>query len=181
MKDCLTFFGGTSIFYSRGNKFKKTSIVIIPITQTKTSKSHSHFIPVGVQLGLERLSAHLQILWKYKKTADFLRNQRLNMVAGTGLEPAASGLWGSLKGKSESFRLRFVLFTTVRSADFPLFPSRPARFFRILGQKWVRSSLWTVCKAEIPATGVSYSSHTHLILWNDLHFRQGLYNKLKWL
>lgn len=93
MKDCLTFFGGTSIFYSRGNKFKKTSIVIIPITQTKTSKSHSHFIPVGVQLGLERLSAHLQILWKYKKTADFLRNQRLNMVAGTGLEPAASGLW----------------------------------------------------------------------------------------
>ena len=29
---------------------------------------------------------------KYKKTADFLRNQRLNMVAGTGLEPAASGL-----------------------------------------------------------------------------------------
>lgn len=28
----------------------------------------------------------------YKKTADFLRNQRLNMVAGTGLEPAASGL-----------------------------------------------------------------------------------------
>ena len=28
-----------------------------------------------------------------KKTADFLRNQRLNMVAGTGLEPAASGLW----------------------------------------------------------------------------------------
>jgi len=30
---------------------------------------------------------------KYKKTADFLRNQRLNVVAGTGLEPAASGLW----------------------------------------------------------------------------------------
>ncbi len=29
---------------------------------------------------------------KYKKTADFSRNQRLNMVAGTGLEPAASGL-----------------------------------------------------------------------------------------
>ena len=40
--------------------------------------------------------------------------------------------------KSESFRLRFVLFTTVHSADFPLFPSSPAHFFRILGQKWVK-------------------------------------------
>lgn len=29
---------------------------------------------------------------KIQKTADFLLNQRLNMVAGTGLEPAASGL-----------------------------------------------------------------------------------------
>ena len=45
---------------------------------------------------------------------------------------------GCLKAKSESFRIRFVLFTTVRSADLPLFPSRPARFFRILGQKWVK-------------------------------------------
>ena len=47
-------------------------------------------------------------------------------------------LVGCLTHKSESFRLRFVLFATVHSADFPLFPSRPARFFRILGQKWVR-------------------------------------------
>ena len=31
-----------------------------------------------------------------------------------------------------------MLFATVRSADFPLFPSSPARFFRILGQNWVR-------------------------------------------
>lgn len=29
---------------------------------------------------------------KVQKTADFLRNRRLNVVAGTGLEPAASGL-----------------------------------------------------------------------------------------
>ena len=48
-------------------------------------------------------------------------------------------LVGCLTHKSESFRLRFVLFTTVRSADFPLFPSSPARFFRVLGQKWVRN------------------------------------------
>ena len=60
------------------------------------------------------------------------------MVAGGGLEPPTSGLWGSLKHKSESFRLRFVLFATIRSADFPLFPSSPACFFRILGQNWVR-------------------------------------------
>ena len=54
------------------------------------------------------------------------------------LEPPAFWFVGCLKGKSESFRLRFVLFTTIRSADFPLFPSSPARFFRILGQNWVR-------------------------------------------
>jgi len=34
--------------------------------------------------------------------------------------------------------VQFVLFTTVRSADFPLFPSSPVRFFRILGQNWVK-------------------------------------------
>ena len=48
-------------------------------------------------------------------------------------------LVGCLTHKSELFRLRFVLFATVRSADLPLFPSSPARFFRILGQKWVRN------------------------------------------
>ena len=36
-------------------------------------------------------------------------------------------LVGCLTHKSESFRLRFVLFATVHSADFPLFPSSPAR------------------------------------------------------
>ena len=54
------------------------------------------------------------------------------------LEPPAFWSVGCLTHKSESFRLRFVLFTTVRSADLPLSPSGPARFFRILGQKWVR-------------------------------------------
>ena len=55
-----------------------------------------------------------------------------------GFEPLTFWSVGCLKGKSESFRLRFVLFTAVRSADFPLFPSSPARFFRILGQNWVK-------------------------------------------
>ena len=54
------------------------------------------------------------------------------------LEPPAFWSVGCLTHKSEPFRLRFVLFATVCSADFPLFPSSPARFFRILGQKWVR-------------------------------------------
>ena len=61
-----------------------------------------------------------------------------DLVAETGLEPATSGLCGSLKHKSESFRLRFVLFTAIRSVSFPLFPSSPVRFFRVLGQNWVR-------------------------------------------
>ena len=47
-------------------------------------------------------------------------------------------LVGCLTHKSESFRLRFVLFAAVRSADFPLFPSSPARSNSILGQNWVR-------------------------------------------
>ena len=54
------------------------------------------------------------------------------------LEPPAFWSVGCLKGKSESFRLRFVLFTAIRSANFPLFPPSPARFFRILGQNWVK-------------------------------------------
>ena len=49
-------------------------------------------------------------------------------------------LVGCLTHKSESFRLRFVLFATVHSADFPLFPSRPTRSNPILSQKWVRES-----------------------------------------
>ena len=55
-----------------------------------------------------------------------------------GFEPPAFWSVGCLKGKSESFRLRFVLFTTIRSADFPLFPSSPARSNSILGQNWVK-------------------------------------------
>ena len=64
----------------------------------------------------------------------------VNMARREGFEPPAFWSVGCLKGKSESFRLRFALFTTVRSADFPLFPFSPARFFRILGQNWVREN-----------------------------------------
>ena len=66
---------------------------------------------------------------------------RLPLVRREGFEPPAFWSVGCLTRKSELFRLRFVLFTTVRSADFPLFPSGPARSNSILGQNWVRSSL----------------------------------------
>ena len=60
------------------------------------------------------------------------------LVRREGFEPPAFWSVGCLKGKSELFRLRFVLFTTVRSADLPLFPSGSARSDSILGQNWVR-------------------------------------------
>lgn len=64
---------------------------------------------------------------------------------------------GCLTHKSESFRLRFVLFTTVHSADFPLFPSSPARFFRILGQKWIRIYLQVFFNAGMLFASVSHT------------------------
>ena len=66
------------------------------------------------------------------------------MVRREGFEPPAFWSVGCLTHKSESFRLRFVLFATVRSADFPLFPSSPAHSHSILGQKWVRHDFTAV-------------------------------------
>ena len=65
---------------------------------------------------------------------------RLLLVRREGFEPPAFWSVGCLTHKSESFRLRFVLFATVRSADIPLFPSGPARSNSILGQNWVKRS-----------------------------------------
>ena len=76
-----------------------------------------------------------------KETAVLLkttRQQVRKMIANE--EPPAFWSVGCLKGKSESFRLRFVLFTAVRSADLPLFPSSPACSGSVLGQKWVKIS-----------------------------------------
>ena len=69
-----------------------------------------------------------------------IRRFRGLLVRREGFEPPAFWSVGCLKGKSEPFRLRFVLFTTIRSADFPLFPSSPARSNSILGQNWVKHS-----------------------------------------
>lgn len=60
------------------------------------------------------------------------------LVRGDGFAPLAFWSAGCHKAKSEPFRLRFALFAAVRSVDFPLFPTGPACFFRVLGQKWVR-------------------------------------------
>ena len=62
-----------------------------------------------------------------------------------GFEPLTFWSVGCLKGKSEPFWLQLVLFTTVRSADFPLFPPRPTRSNPILGQKWVKKGFYN-CK-----------------------------------
>ena len=82
----ITQWTSTNIISHKPFKYK----ISVHILQSPQNPFPPILHPVGVQLGPERLSVSLQ---KYKKTADFLRNQRLNMVAGTGLEPAASGLW----------------------------------------------------------------------------------------
>ena len=93
-------------------------------------------LPLGSAFGSGKSSGRKQQLMQTKRpeTVRF----RVFLARREGFEPPAFWSVGCLKGKSESFRLRFVLFTAARSADFPLFPSSPARFFRILGQKWVR-------------------------------------------
>ena len=92
----------------------------------------------GQRLGQEKAASENSNLRKAKvlKIGRF----RGLLVRREGFEPPAFWSVGCLKAKSESFWLQFVLFTTVRSVSFPLFPSSPARFFRILGQNWVKRS-----------------------------------------
>ena len=92
----------------------------------------------GQRLGQEKAASENSNLRKAKVLE--IRRFRGLLVRREGFEPPAFWSVGCLKGKSESFRLRFVLFAAVRSTDFPLFPSSPARFFRVLGQKWVNGS-----------------------------------------
>ena len=70
------------------------------------------------------------------------------MVRREGFEPPAFWSVGCLKAKSEPFRLRFAPFTAIRSADFPLFPPRPAHSNSILGQKWVKEEFGQSCKLK---------------------------------
>ena len=90
----------------------------------------------GQRLGQEKAASENSNLRKAKVLE--IRRSRGLLVRREGFEPPAFWSVGCLKGKSELFRLHFVLFTTVRSADFPLFPSSPACFGSVLGQKWVK-------------------------------------------
>ena len=64
----------------------------------------------------------------YRRAAGNTQRQRITLAVRIQESPAFWSV-GCLKHKSKPFRLRFALFTTIRSADFPLFPSSPARFF----------------------------------------------------
>ena len=92
--------------------------------------------PLGSAFGSEKNSGRKQQLMQTKRP-ETLRF-RVFLARREGFEPPAFWSVGCLTRKSEPFRLRFVLFTTVRSADFPLFPSGPARSNSILGQNWVK-------------------------------------------
>ena len=92
----------------------------------------------GQRLGQKKVTRPNSNLRKAKVLE--IRRFRGLLVRREGFEPPAFWSVGCLKAKSESFRLRFVLFTAIRSVSFPLFPSKPARFFRILGQNWVKRS-----------------------------------------
>ena len=93
-------------------------------------------LPLGSAFGSEKSSGRKQQLMQTKRP-ETLRF-RVFLARREGFEPPAFWSVGCLKGKSEPFRLRFVLFATVRSADIPLFPSGPARSNSILGQNWVK-------------------------------------------
>ena len=82
---------------------------------------------------------------------------RVFLARREGFEPPAFWSVGCLKAKSESFRIRFVLLAIIRSADFPLFPSRPACSGSVLGQKWVKISSQAVFKAGMSFTKVSHT------------------------
>ena len=92
----------------------------------------------GQRLGQKRAASKNNNLRK-TKILETLRFRGF-LARREGFEPPAFWSVGCLKVKSESFRLRFVLFTTVRSADIPLFPSGSARSNSILGQNWVKRS-----------------------------------------
>ena len=111
-------------------------------------------LPLGSAFGSEKSSGRKQQLMQTKRP-EALRF-RVFLARREGFEPPAFWSVGCLKHKSESFRLRFVLFTAARSADLPLFPSRPARSNSILGQNWVRE------KFEITKQKLSVCENVYL-------------------
>ena len=90
-------------------------------------------LPLGSAFGSGKSSGRKQQLMQTKRP-EALRF-RVFLARREGFEPPAFWSVGCLKGKTEPFRLRFVLFTAVRSADFPLFPSSSARSNSYSGSK----------------------------------------------
>ena len=95
--------------------------------------------PFACALNVRRI-----LVWNYKKFRSNLE-KIIQIPFGIwiiarrkGFEPLTFWSVGCLKGKLEPFWLQLVLFTTVRSANFPLFLSRPPRSNSVLGQKWVK-------------------------------------------
>ena len=101
----------------------------------------------------------------YRRAAGNTQRQRITLAVRIQESPAFWSV-GCLKHKSESFRLRFVLFTAVYSAGFPLFPSGAAPSNPILGQKWVKISSQAVFKVGMSFTRVFHTEGmpiSHLI------------------
>ena len=123
-------------------------------------------LPLGSAFGSEKSSGRKQQLMQIKRP-ETLRF-RVFLARREGFEPPACWSVGCLTHKSEPFRLRFVLFTAVRSADFPLFPSGPACIFRVLGQKWVKDR----CMAGEFEQSVCI--HTERLIGQQLFLPKGL-------
>ena len=89
----------------------------------------------GQRLGQKRVAGKNDNLCK-TKILEILRFRGF-LARREGFEPPAFWSVGCPEEKTEPFRLRFMLFTTVYWMDFPLFPSGAAPSNPILGQKWV--------------------------------------------
>ena len=123
-------------------------------------------LPLGSVFGSEKSSGRKQQLMQAKRP-EALRF-RVFLARREGFEPPAFWSVGCLTHKSEPFRLRFVLFTAVHSADFPLFPSSPARSNPILGQNWVKDR----CMAGEFEQSVCI--HTERLIGQQLFLPKGL-------
>jgi hypothetical protein len=67
-----------------------------------------------------------------------------------------------------------VLFTAIRSVSFPLFPSSPARFFRVLGQNWVKED-FVITNRNGQAFGLEYFQVTNA----ETHDHKRSFEKLR--
>ena len=72
---CLTFLGGTSIFYSRGNKFKKLLLSLYLLHKRKPANPTLILSPLGYNWGQ---SAYLRSFKPFKKHKNPLISYEIN-------------------------------------------------------------------------------------------------------